>query len=99
MNDAAAKLLGAGLAMGLGAIGPGVGLGIMIGKALESIARQPEVAGDVRTNMFIGIGVTEAVALYAFVVALILIFVAVIQAFIFAILSAVYIGGALDAEH
>ena len=76
MNDAAAKLLGAGLAMGLGAIGPGVGLGIMIGKALESIARQPEVAGDIRTNMFIGIGVTEAVALYAFVVALILIFVA-----------------------
>ncbi len=70
------KLLGAGLSMGLGAIGPCVGLGIMIGKALESIARQPEVAGDVRTNMFIGIGVTEAVALYAFVVALILIFVA-----------------------
>ena len=70
------KLLGAGLSMGLGAIGPGVGLGIMIGKALESIARQPEVSGDVRTNMFIGIGVTEAVALYAFVVALILIFVA-----------------------
>jgi F-type H+-transporting ATPase subunit c len=62
--------------MGLGAIGPGVGLGIMIGKALEAIARQPEVSGDVRTNMFIGIGVTEAVALYAFVVALILIFVA-----------------------
>ncbi len=48
----------------------------LIGKALESIARQPEVSGDVRTNMFIGIGVTEAVALYAFVVALILIFVA-----------------------
>ena len=76
MNDAAAKLLGAGLAMGLGAIGPGVGLGIMIGKALEAIARQPEVSGEVRTNMFIGIGVTEAVALYAFVVTLILIFVA-----------------------
>jgi F-type H+-transporting ATPase subunit c len=76
MNPEAAKLLGAGLAMGLGAIGPGVGLGILIGKALEAVARQPEVSGDVRTNMFIGIGVTEAVALYAFVVALILIFVA-----------------------
>jgi F-type H+-transporting ATPase subunit c len=76
MDPTAAKFLGAGLAMGLGAIGPGVGLGIMIGKALESIARQPEVSGDVRTNMFIGIGVTEAVALYAFVVSLILIFVA-----------------------
>ncbi|MGZ4198575.1 MAG: F0F1 ATP synthase subunit C [Thermoleophilia bacterium] len=75
MDVDAARNLGAGLAMGLGAIGPGVGLGIMIGKALEAIARQPEVSGDVRTNMFIGIGVTEAVALYAFVVALILIFV------------------------
>ena len=60
MDADAAKLLGAGLAMGLGVIGPGIGLGIMIGKALESIARQPEVSGDIRTNMFIGIGVTEA---------------------------------------
>ena len=76
MNPASYRELGAGLAMGLGAIGPGIGLGIMIGKALESIARQPEVSGDIRTNMFIGIGVTEAVALYAFVEALILIFVA-----------------------
>jgi F-type H+-transporting ATPase subunit c len=76
MDAEAAKLLGAGLAMGLGAVGPGVGLGIMIGKTLEAIARQPEVSGELRTNMFIGIGVTEAVALYAFVVALILIFVA-----------------------
>jgi len=76
MDAEAAKLLGAGLSMGLGAVGPGVGLGILIGKALEGIARQPEVSGDIRTNMFIGIGVTEAVALYAFVVALILIFVA-----------------------
>jgi F-type H+-transporting ATPase subunit c len=76
MNPAAYRELGAGRAMGLGAIGPGIGLGILIGKALEAIARQPEVSGEVRTNMFIGIGVTEAVALYAFVVALILIFVA-----------------------
>jgi F-type H+-transporting ATPase subunit c len=76
MDAEAAKFMGAGIAMGVGALGPGLGLGLMIGKALESIARQPEVSGDVRTNMFIGIGVTEAVALYAFVVALILIFVA-----------------------
>ena len=76
MDAEAAKLLGAGIAMGVGALGPGLGLGMMLGKALESIARQPEVSGDIRTNMFIGIGVTEAVALYAFVVALILIFVA-----------------------
>jgi F-type H+-transporting ATPase subunit c len=76
MEAEAAKLLGAGIAMGVGALGPGIGLGMLLGKAFESIARQPEVSGDIRTNMFIGIGVTEAVALYAFVVALILIFVA-----------------------
>ena len=69
------QYLGAGLAMGLGAIGPGNGLGIMIGKAIESLARQPELSNEIRTNMFIGIGVIEAVALYAFVVALILLFV------------------------
>ena len=76
MDAEAAKLMGAGIAMGVGALGPGIGLGMLLGKAYESIARQPEVAGDIRTSMFIGIGVTEAVALYAFVVALILIFVA-----------------------
>jgi len=76
MDANAAKLLGAGIAMGVGALGPGIGLGMLLGKAYESIARQPEVSGDIRTSMFIGIGVTEAVALYAFVVALILIFVA-----------------------
>jgi len=76
MDAEAAKMLGAGIAMGVGALGPGLGLGLMLGKAFESVARQPEVAGDIRTNMFIGIGVTEAVALYAFVVALILLFVA-----------------------
>ncbi|HET6475457.1 MAG TPA: F0F1 ATP synthase subunit C [Thermoleophilia bacterium] len=76
MDAEAAKLLGAGIAMGVGALGPGIGLGMLLGKAYESIARQPEVSGDIRTSMFIGIGVTEAVALYAFVVALILIFVA-----------------------
>jgi F-type H+-transporting ATPase subunit c len=75
MDAEAGKMLGAGLAMGLGAIGPGNGLGIMIGKAIESLARQPELSGEIRTNMFIGIGVIEAVALYAFVVALILLFV------------------------
>jgi F-type H+-transporting ATPase subunit c len=75
MNADAAKLLGAGLAIGLGVIGPGIGLGVMFGSAMESIARQPELSGDIRTNMFIAIGIIEALALYAFVVSLILLFV------------------------
>lgn len=76
MEADAAKLLGAGLAMGLGSLGPGIGLGMLVSKTVESIARQPEASGDLRTTMFIGIGVTEAVALYAFIIALILLFVA-----------------------
>jgi F-type H+-transporting ATPase subunit c len=76
MDAESAKLLAAAFSMGVGSIGPALGLGMLISKALESIARQPEVANDIRTTMFIGIGVTEAVALYAFVIALILIFVA-----------------------
>ncbi|HJW76797.1 MAG TPA: F0F1 ATP synthase subunit C [Thermoleophilia bacterium] len=75
MDADAAKLLGAGLAIGLGVIGPGIGLGVMFGSAMESIARQPELSGDIRTNMFIAIGIIEALALYAFVVSLILLFV------------------------
>ena len=75
MDAEGAKLLGAGLAIGLGVIGPGIGMGSMIGSALQSIARQPELAGDIRTNMFIGIGLIEALALYAFVISLILLFV------------------------
>lgn len=54
---------------GLATLGPGIGLGILIGKAVESMARQPEAAGMVRTNMFIGIAVVEALALLAFVLA------------------------------
>jgi F-type H+-transporting ATPase subunit c len=54
---------------GLATLGPAIGLGMLIGKALESMARQPEAAGMVRTNMFIGIGVVEALALLGFVLA------------------------------
>jgi len=69
------KLLAAGLAMGLGAIGPGIGIGILVMGALQSIGRNPEASGEIQTNMFIGIAFAEAVAIYALVVALILLFV------------------------
>ena len=52
---------------GLAAIGPGIGVGIVVGKALESIARQPEAIGILRTNMFLGIAFTEALALIGLV--------------------------------
>lgn len=48
---------------GLAAIGPGIGLGILIGKTIEGMARQPEVAGQLRTTMFIGVAFVEVLAL------------------------------------
>jgi F-type H+-transporting ATPase subunit c len=69
------KLLAAGLAIGLGAIGPGIGIGILSMGALQAIGRNPDAAGQIQTNMFIGIAFAEAVAIYALVVSLILLFV------------------------
>ncbi|MBW3561983.1 MAG: ATP synthase F0 subunit C [Actinobacteria bacterium] len=59
--------IGKGLVYGLGAIGPGIGIGFLVGKAIESMARQPEAAGMVRTTMFLGIAFVEALALFGFV--------------------------------
>ena len=58
----------AALTYGLGAIGPGIGIGYLVGKSVEAMARQPEAAGMVRTTMFLGIAFTEALALIGFVV-------------------------------
>ncbi|CAN5131399.1 MAG: ATP synthase F0 subunit C [Actinobacteria bacterium] len=52
---------------GLGAIGGGVGVGLVVGQAITAMARQPEMAGTVRTTMFLGIAFTEALALLGFV--------------------------------
>ena len=58
------ETIGRGLVIGLAAIGPGIWLGILIGKSVEAMARQPEYANQVRTTMFIGIGLIEALALF-----------------------------------
>ncbi|NQV06944.1 ATP synthase F0 subunit C [bacterium] len=52
---------------GLAAIGPGIGIGIVVGNAIQAMARQPEAAGLARTTMFLGIAFTEALALIGFV--------------------------------
>ena len=62
------RALGGGLGYGLAAVGPGVGIGLVVGNAITAMARQPEAAGPVRTTMFIGIALTEALALIGFVV-------------------------------
>jgi len=71
MDSEAGKLLGTALAIGLGAIGPGIGIGIIGGKAVEAIGRNPEAESKVRTTMILGIAFAEAVAIYALVIALI----------------------------
>lgn len=72
-----ARALAAGLAMGLGAIGPGIGIGLLAAGAMQSIGRNPEATGLIQTNMILAIALTEAIAIYALVVALVLIFVGV----------------------
>ena len=70
----AMKALGAGLCMGLGAIGPAIGEGNAVGKALEAMARQPEMADDLRTNMILGCAITETTGIYSLVISLLLLF-------------------------
>jgi F-type H+-transporting ATPase subunit c len=77
-TDAAASVsgdvgaIGKGLVYGLAAIGPGIGIGYLVGKSVESMARQPEAAGMVRTTMFLGIAFVEALALFGFVLSFII---------------------------
>lgn len=71
----AACAIGAGFCMGLGAIGPAIGEGNAVGKALEGMARQPEASGALRTNMILGCAITESTGIYSLVIALLLLFV------------------------
>jgi F-type H+-transporting ATPase subunit c len=66
------KVIGAGIVYGGAAIGPGIGIGLVVGNAITAMARQPEAAGMVRTTMFLGIAFTEALALFGFVLAFLL---------------------------
>ena len=66
--------IGARLCMGIGAIGPAIGEGHAVGCALEGMARQPEVADTLRTNMILGCAITETTGIYSLVVALLMIF-------------------------
>lgn len=68
------KALGAGLAM-VGALGPGIGIGMLAQGAMQAIGRNPDAAGQIQTNMILAIVFTEAIAIYALVVALVILFV------------------------
>lgn len=72
MELEAAKIFGMALAVGIGVIGPGIGVGIIVGKALEAIGRNPEASGKIQATMFIGVAFAEALAIFALVVGFIL---------------------------
>jgi F-type H+-transporting ATPase subunit c len=78
MEYEAATQLAAALAIGLGSLGPGLAIGLLAGKAMEAIGRNPEAAGNVLTNMILSIAFAEAIAIYALVVALAIKFVPVV---------------------
>ena len=69
------KSLAAALAIGIGAIGPGLGIGLLAGKAMEAIGRNPEATPKIQTNMILTAAFCEAIAIYALVIALIIKFV------------------------
>jgi len=70
----AAAFLGAGICMGIGALGPGLGEGYVAGKACEAIGRVPEQANLITRTMLIGQAVTESTGIYSLVIALLLMF-------------------------
>ena len=67
--------IGAGLAIGVGAIGPGIGIGLLGAKAMEALGRNPEAKAPIQVNMILGIAFAEAIAIYALVVAIMIKFV------------------------
>jgi F-type H+-transporting ATPase subunit c len=71
----ALKMLGAGLAIGLGLIGPGIGIGILGAAAMNAIGRNPEARGAIQTNMILAIAFAEALGIYALVAAIMIGFV------------------------
>ena len=75
MEAEAFKSIAAAVAIGLGALGPGIGIGLLAGKALEAIGRNPEASQKIQTAMILAIAFAEAIAIYALVVALIIKFV------------------------
>ena len=75
MTDEGLRFIAAALAIGLGSVGPGLGIGMLVSKAMEALGRNPEAQPAIQTNMILGIAFAEAIAIYALVTALIIGFV------------------------
>lgn len=75
LSDNGAKAIGAALAMGVGGIGPALAIGMLVGKAMEALGRNPEARGSIQTNMILGVAFAEAIGIYALLTAIIVAFV------------------------
>ena len=74
MTDEGLRLIATALAIGLAAIGPGIGIGMVANGALQAMGRNPEASGTLTTTMFIGIVFTEALAIFGLVIAFMICF-------------------------
>ena len=74
MNVEMISVLSAGIAVGLGALGPGIGEGIAVAGAMGALARQPEAVGTITRTLFVGLAMIETMAIYCLVIALLLLF-------------------------
>ncbi len=72
METEGIRMLAAGLAMGLGALGPGIGIGILGYGAMQALGRNPEARGPIMTNMILAIAFAEAIGIYALIVAILI---------------------------
>ena len=75
MTPETMKMLAAGLCMGLGALGPGIGIGILGYGAMQALGRNPEARGPIMTNMILAIAFAEAIGIYALIVAIMMVMV------------------------
>lgn len=75
MENESMRLLATAIVMGVGTVGPGIAIGLLAGKALEAIGRNPEATPKIQTTMILAIAFAEAIAIYALVIALIIKFV------------------------
>ncbi len=70
LTDESLRFIGAGVAIGVGGAGPAIGIGLLVSKAMEALGRNPEAQPVIQTNMILGIAFAEAIAIYAFIVAI-----------------------------
>lgn len=72
--EVAGRAIGAGLCMGIGAVGPGIGEGTAVAHALDGMARQPEASGTLRTTMILGCAIAETTGIYSLLIAFLILF-------------------------